>query len=95
MAWEAWDSKLICTDFSERVVGRGHDLPLPFDLKKPAEIECWWSDHGAKEMDLTASHPSTAMFNLISLLMAEDVTLPLLRQVLDNVTRESLSAFVL
>ncbi len=46
-------------------------------------------------MDLTVSHPSTAMSNLISLLMAEDVTLPLLRQVLDNVTWERLSAFVL
>ncbi len=34
MAWEEWDSKLIYTDFSERVVGRGHDLPLPFDLER-------------------------------------------------------------
>lgn len=34
------DSKPICIDFSGRVVGRGHDLPLPFNLKKPAETEC-------------------------------------------------------
>lgn len=83
-----------CTDFSRRVAGRGHDLPLPFNLgkKKPAMLVVWkWSKRNGP-CSLSSFHPPQCPIFYLYSWLKKMSTYCFKDKAPDHVTRESLNA---